>query len=355
MAAFRVDRPYKYKKKGFLFWITLFLAFLIIATATMAFGLRTWYHSNLQPLSLQETSETIVMIPVGTTAQEIAELLEEKNLIRSSMVFDWYTRLNNLRNQLQAGTYKFKSSESVQQIVQRLVAGDIATDLVTILPAQRLDQVKVDFIEAGFSSEEVNAAFDASLYKNHPVLRDKPESATLEGYLYPESFSRTSDTKVEDIIRASLDETAKVLTEELRSALAQKGLSVHQAIILGSIVEREVSKSEDRPIVAQVFLTRLERGIKLGSDPTALYGALLAGLEPTVFTDTPYNTRIYAGLPPGPINNVTEESLLALANPSDTDYLFFVSGDDGNTYFSKTLEQHEALTAKHCIELCKSY
>lgn len=352
MATFRVDQ--QRKKRGLKFWLKALLAVLLIAAISTIIGVRNWYYSSLNPLSNDENA-VVVVIEAGATAQEIGDLLEDNQIIRSASAFDWYTRLNNYRDQLQAGGYSFSPSETVPQIVKRLIDGDIATDLVTILPAQRIDQIKASLIIAGYTRDEVNEAFDARLYVDHPALKYKPETANLEGYLYPESFQRSSNTSLQDIIRASLDETAAVLTPQLRSDLAEQALTVHQAIILASIVEREVSKLEDRPIVAQVFLTRLKRGIMLGSDPTALYGALIAGIDPTVFADTPYNTRIYTGLPPGPINNISAESLEAIAYPADTDYIFFVSGDDGNTYFSRTLQEHEALTAKHCIELCRSY
>ena len=95
--------------------------------------------------------------------------------------------------------------------------------------------------------------------------------------------------------------------------------------------------------------------MRLGSDSTAIYGAAVNGLELAIFADTPYNTRIYSGLPPGPISNISQQSLDAVANPSDTQYLYFVSGDDGKTYFAETLAEHEANTAKYCIELCKLF
>jgi UPF0755 protein len=281
--------------------------------------------------------------------------LQEKGLIKSAFSFDIYTRINNNRGKLQAGGYKFTPSQSVPEIVEHLVNGDVATDLFTILPAQRLEQIRASFIESGYSQTEVQQAFKPENYANHRALVGKPAGAGLEGYLYPDSYQISDQTTVEEIVTASLDEMADALTAEVRAKYEQEGLSIFEAITLASIVEREVSNSDERAIVAQVFLKRYKAGIMLGSDPTALYGALLVGIEPSVFADTPYNTRLYVGLPPGPINNVSKASLEAVAFPADTDYLFFVSGDDGKTYFSNTLEEHEALTAQHCIELCKSY
>lgn len=311
-----------------------------------------WYKTNLEPVS-SSMDEIIITVPIGSTAPEIGNILEVKGLIKSSFSFEIYVRLNDYRNKLQAGGYKFMPSQSVQEIVRHLVDGDVATDLLTILPAQRIDQIKLLFVKAGYDPTVVNEALKPENYQNHPALKGKPVSASLEGYLYPDSYQITSTTTVKQLIAASLDEMALALTPDLQKKFEAQGLSNYQAITIASIVEKEVSNPDDRPVVAQVFLKRYREGIMLGSDVTAFYGADVAGLEQSVFADTPYNTRIYTGLPPGPISNVSKGSLEAVANPAQTDYLFFVAGDDGITYFSKTLAEHEALTAKHCIELCR--
>ena len=144
----------------------------------------------------------------------------------------------------------------------------------------------------------------------------------------------------------------KRLTPDVRAAFTKKGFTVHQGVILASIVEQEVSNTTDRPVVAQVFLKRLQDGMQLGSDVTAFYGAIIAGKAPSVNYDSPYNTRIHDGMPPGPISNVSTSSLQAVATPANTDYVYFVAGDDGKTYFSHTLDEHEALTEQHCKKLC---
>ncbi len=321
---------------------------LIIGVVISVFS---WYTISLRPLSSSQ-EEIIITIPVGATVEQIGVNLQSNGVIRSSKAFDWYIRLKGFRGQMQAGGYKFTPSQSVEEIVRNIADGRVATDLVTILPAQRLDQLEASFLVAGYSHEEVLNSLNPANYAGHPALADKPADASLEGYLYPESFQRSSTTKLDTVIGASLDEMAKALTPELKSAFQKQGLTVHQAVILASIVEKEVSNSQDRPIVAQVFLKRYKSGIMLGSDVTAFYGAKIVDAEPSVTFDSPYNTRIYSGLPPGPINNVGAESLRAVAFPADTDYLYFVSGDDGKTYFSYTLAEHESLTAQHCIELC---
>jgi UPF0755 protein len=351
MAAFHINRQQAHKKR-FSFIKLLFIVVFLLAA--LIAGTLIWYQNSLEPVS-DSTEEVVVTIEVGATTSDIAMLLENKGLIRSETSFSIYTRFNDFRGKMQAGGYKISPSLSTQEIVNKLVSGDVATDLFTILPAQRIDQVRAAFVSDGYTVDEINTALDAENYEGHPALEGKPAESNLEGYLYPNSYQKTETTAAEEIVRSALDEMAEALSPEIKAEFEKKNLSTFEAITLASIVEREVNNSADRAIVAQVFLKRYQEGISLGSDPTALYGALLFGLEPTVFTDTPYNTRIYTGLPPGPINNVSTASLMALAYPADTDYLFFVSGDDGKTYFSNTLSEHEALTAEHCIELCNSY
>jgi UPF0755 protein len=351
MAAFHVHRQHNHKNLS-AWWLLLVIPFfsIIIAVVLSYF----WYQNSLKPVS-DSNEEIVLTVNVGESAPEIGEALYDKGLIRSSFAFDIYTRLNDYRNNLQAGGYKFTPSQSTQEIVQSIVDGDVATDLITILPAQRLDQIRASFISAGYTADETDKALDINNYLESPVVKYIPKGGTLEGYLYPDSYQRTTNTRLETIVAASLEEMNRSLTPDLIAEYEKQGLSVNDAVILASIVEREVNNPEDRIKVAQVFLKRYKEGIMLGSDPTALYGALVAGIEPSVFADTPYNTRIYTGLPPSPINNVSVQSLRAVAFPADTEYLFFVSGDDGKTYFSYTLEEHEANTAQHCIVLCNSY
>ncbi len=352
---FRHDKTVRSKSRFKKWLLIVIVALFLIAGGTVLAGMR-WYSNNIAPLSSTDSSEKIFSVREGDTEAQIAQGLERAGIIRSAAAYQLYARLSNVHGSAQVGSYKLSASMSVEQISITLMEGKVAVDLITILPAQRLDQIKKSFIEAGYSQEEVDQALDPDAYGDHPALVDKPPLASLEGYLYPESFQRTANTPLKSIIIQSLDQTAMMFTDKIMQDLkASHNLDTFQALTLASIVEREVSNPDDRTKVAQVFLKRYREGIALGSDPTALYGALMADIDPSVSADTPYNTRIYAGLPPGPINNVSFESLKAVAYTASTDFLFFVSGDDGKTYFSRTQAEHEALTAQHCIELCKSY
>lgn len=327
---------------------------LILILGGVVYSVRRLYVANLQPVSAAQKAQQVT-VPIGSSVKEIALILKEADLIRETWAFEWYVRNNNLREKMQAGTYSLRPNQSVPEIATILTQGKVATDMVTILPAQRLDQIRTALINSGFKEADVDEALKPELYAGHPALVDKPEGANLEGYLYPETFHKTATTKPEAIIRLSLDETQARLTPDVRAGIVKQGLTVHQGIILASIIEQEVSNPDDKKVVAQVFLKRLREDMALESDPTAHYGAILAGAEPTLQFDSPYNTYKIKGLPPGPISNVGSASLLAVANPAAGDYLYFVAGDDGKTYFSRTLAEHESLTRQHCKKLCQSY
>ncbi len=333
-------------------WVIVVISLVFaLVVAGAAFSVREVYLHNLRPVNASQHTVSIT-VPRGASVHDITLLLQQKGLIRSVWAFEWYVRSKEVRDELQAGTYELRPSQSVPEIVDVLTQGRIAKGLVTILPAQRLSQIRERLIDSGFSTADVDKALQPDQYSSHPALVDKPASASLEGYLYPDSFEKTSDTKPETIIRASLDEMAKQLTPELRAAINSQGLTTYQGITLASIVEKEVSKPEDRAIVSQVFYRRLRNDMVLGSDVTVLYGSLQATGKADLTYDSPYNTHLHVGLPPGPISNVSAVSLNAVAHPSNTDFLYFVTGDDGVTYFSHTLDEHNANVAAHCQQLC---
>lgn len=338
------------------FFVLVFIG-LIIAVISV----RQHYVANLQPVSTSAESQ-LVAVESGSSAKQIGAQLKKAGLIRDATVFEWYVRNHDVRDKLQAGSYYLRPNMNVPEIIGILTQGKVASDLLTILPGKRVDQIKEAFVKAGYSKPEVDAAFNPDIYKDHPALSDKPAGASLEGYLYPDSYAKTATTKPETIIRQSLDVMQKHLTPDVRAGFVKQGLTVHEGVSLASIVEKEVSKASDRPTVAQVFVLRLQSRIELGSDVTALYGAIVDGLDlPSdsaaatsigIAHNSPYNTRMHPGLPPGPISNVSVTSLRAVAFPASTDYLFFVAGDDGTTYFSHTLQEHEANAQAYCHKLC---
>lgn len=327
--------------------IVLGLALLGIVAA------RTLYYRGLEPVSSSQET-TIFTVEQGATVKDVAQSLEDKKLIRSAWAMELYMHSKQLTEKLLAGTYALSPSEGTQSIVRTMTKGEVTTRLVTILPGKRIDQVRAGLINDGFDPDAVDAALNPARYADLPVVATiKPANVnTLEGLLWPESFQRDSSTTPEMIIRQSLTEMNEQLTTDVQADFAKQGLNTYEGITLASILIQEVNNPADQAQAAQVFLKRLRSGISLGSDVTARYGAIAAGRAPSLTYDSPYNTLLHKDLPPTPISTISKQSLDAAAHPASTDWLFFVAGDNGTTYFSKTNEEHEALSQKYCHKLC---
>ncbi len=329
---------------------------VLVILAALAFGgmiiARHIYNDGLLPVSSSQQTQ-IFTVPKGSSVKHIADQLQDLHLIRSSWAFQLYVQRQDLSDRLQAGTYALSPSQGIPEIVQTMTKGKVATRLVTILPGRRIDQVRADLINDGFAPADVDAALNPAQYTDLPALAYKPaEINTLEGLLWPDSYQRQPDTDPAVIIRESLVAMGEHLTTDVQAGFAAEGLTTYRGLILASIVIQEVNKPSDQAQAAQVFLSRLKSGSVLGSDVTARYGAIAAGRAPNLEYDSPYNTLIHNDLPPTPISTINSTSLEAVLHPAGTDWLYFVAGDDGTTYFSHTLQEHEALSQQHCHKLC---
>lgn len=324
---------------------------IVVALAGIVMA-RSLYHKGLGPVS--SSQETVIFtVEQGSNVKQIAQKLEDKKLIKSAWAMELYIHSKQLSEKLLAGTYALSPSEGTPSIVRTLTKGEVATRLVTILPGKRIDQVRAGLINDGFDPDAVDEALQPNKYADLPVMAFKPAHVnTLEGLLWPESFQRDGSTTPEMIIRQSLVAMGEQLTPEIQAKFVRQGLSTYDGIILASIIIQEVGRPADQAQAAQVFYSRLKTGMTLGSDPTAKYGAILAGKAPSLTYDSPYNTALHKGLPPTPISTINAPSLTAAANPATTDWLYFVAGDDGVTHFSRTLQEHEALVEKYCTKLC---
>lgn len=315
---------------------------------------RYYYHRDLQAVSNSQQVQ-VFTVEKGSGVKSIAFDLKKDKLIRSEWAFQLYVRKNDLASKLQAGTYALSPSQDTQEIVKTLTGGRVSTRLVTILPGRRVDQVRADFINYGFAPAAVDAALDPARYSDIAIMAIKPaDITTLEGLLWPDSFQKGPETDPADIIRQSIEETGQKMTPDIQAAFAAEGLTPYQGLVLASIVVQEVNKPADQAQAAQVFLSRLKGGTMLGSDVTARYGSIKNLGYPSLTYDSPYNTHLHTGLPPTPISSINESALNASAHPAGTNWLFFVTGDDGTTYFSHTLEEHQALTSKYCLKLCSN-
>jgi UPF0755 protein len=335
--------------KSWPFVMALIIMALLIASVVSA---QMYYLSQLRPVS-KSTVAQIVTINSGSSLNDIATMLQKEQLIRSSWAMQWYVHVKNLSSSLQAGTYSFTPSDGTTKIVTILTHGKVDSRLITILPGQTIAQIRAAFINNGFSPASVDAALQLDQYNDIPLMKFVPAGVTtLEGMMWPDSYQHTANTDASIIVREAIQAMSDEITPQVQTAFAAEGLTPYQGITLTSIVTKEVSKPTDQTQVAQVFLLRLKQGMKLGSDVTALYGAGVAGYGTDLTYDSPYNTLIHTGLPPTPISTITKNALAATTSPAATTWLYFVTGDDGTTYFSHTFEEHQALAAQYCHKLC---
>lgn len=228
----------------------------------------------------------------------------------------------------------------------------------TILPGETVRDVRKKLIEVGYESTEVDVALSADY--DFDFLKDRPTGASLEGYLYGETYEFYQTATAKEVVSKFLEGMGAVIAENrLSEKYAERGLTLFQGVTLASIVQKEAPGPE-MATVAQVFLSRLNYGWKLGSDVTVTYALDLIDPERTTYTDhaaalevdSCYNTRKNVGLPCGPIANPGLTALLAVAEPTDTSYLYFLTGDDGMMYYSYTEAEHNRNAAEHCKELC---
>lgn len=321
---------------------------LVVVSMTALVGAYSW---SLSPKDSASTGKIRVIVASGETVVDIAHQLKQADLIRSETSFRIYSELTNTKNRLQAGAYALSKNLSVADIIDHMSTGKTDEFNVFIAPGLTLKQQYDKKLEGslaaqGFSNTEISAAFNTS-YSN-AVLASRPAGMSLEGYIYPDTYRIAADDNLSVVIIKSLDEFETVIKENgIEQKLAARGLSLHQGITLASIVQKEASNPQDQRQIAQVFYSRMAAGMELGSDVTFKYAASLLGVEPKISLDSPYNTRLYKGLPPGPIANFNLSALLAVATPAEGDYLYFVADAEGNTHYARTLDEHNANVQKY--------
>lgn len=342
------NNPEPRRRKKLIWWILGSIAVLVVA---LVLGAVAWYKVSLRPVAPGDKGRERVEIASGMSPKDIGELLEENKLIRSQLAFDIYTRLSDTRGKLQAGVYSLSPSESMEAIVDHIVSGKSDQFSITFLPGATLAENREALVKAGYSESDVDAALNKTY--DSPLLAGKPRGANLEGYIYGETYTFDSSATPEQILEKTFDTFYQVVKEEnLIAAFKKQKLTLYQGITLASIIQREVPNAKDQKQVAQIFLKRYREDMPLGSDVTAYYGADLEGVERAVTVDTPYNTRMHKGLPPGPIGAPGLTALQAVANPAKGDYVYFLSGDDDVTYYARTDAEHEANIRDHCQIKC---
>ncbi len=297
-------------------------------------------------------------LPDGRSAEDIGSDLQKLGIIKSGSQFEFLVSLMGLQSSLSTGDYLLKKNSSALTIVRELTVKDAVPVLkVTFPEGIRIEEMAVIAEEAGFGTREefLAAAADAQV---PPGFEDAfPEGSTLQGYLFPDTYIMPVGSTPAQLIQYMLNTFQLRFSPELRAAAALHGLDPHQALTLASIVEREAVRPEERARIAGVFYNRLAENDALGADPTVQFAVSLVTGSVEAYgywkkeltledldLDSPYNTRKFPGLPPGPITNPGLASIEAVANPEATDYYYFVAdakADDGSHRFAVTFNEHE--------------
>jgi len=286
------------------------------------------------------TSTSIIEIPRGSSLKKIGNILKENDLIRDKNIFLLSAYINGKANTLQAGEYEIKVGSRLETIINKIANGDVYLRQVTIPEGKSIRETAEIFDKNGFADKNdfIKLATDSEFAEK---LAGK-KIPTLEGYLYPDTYSFPKSMNTEDII-ASMVNNFKNIYENLSNENNIR-LSDHQVVILASMIEKETGAASERENISAVFHNRLRKGMRLECDPTVIYGmgeSYNGNIrKKDLLTKTPYNTYQIYGLPAGPIANPGKDSLDAALNPSDVNYLFFVSKGDGSHYFSSDYRSH---------------
>ena len=301
---------------------------LLIAAGYLTYGL-------LLPVAMPQAK--LVQLRPGSSTRHIANELKDAAIIRSVPAF---LLLHYWRVQpLKAGEYLFDRRANALEVYDRLARGDIYVHTLVIPEGYNLWDIATAMDTAGLATRNEFlqiATQDVSL-----IADLDPTAKSLEGYLFPDTYAFTRTQ--------SLPEMVAVMVRRFRQNARALGLvsDVHRVVTMASIVEKETAAPEERPLIASVYYNRLTRRMAFGADPTVVYAALLAGRytgvihESNLQSDSPYNTYKNRGLPPGPIANPGRASLAAAMHPAQTDYLYFVSDNNGHHRFARTAEEHD--------------
>lgn len=283
-----------------------------------------------------------VRVDAGMSARAIGQRLEDLRLIRSASLFAVAAQWHGIAGRLEAGNYRLDGHRSMGRLLDDLLEAPVETVHLTVPEGLTRQEVAGLLERRGLAD---SAAFVWATESESLITRLGVAAPTLEGYLFPETYFLAPDLGEEEIARHMVAEFYRVFADSLFERLEVIDLTLHQAVTLASIVEREARVAQERPVISSIFLRRLRLNRRLESCATVEYALGVHKLHLTsedLRVRSPYNTYLVDGLPPGPIGNPGSASLIATLYPTETDYLYFVARGDGTHEFSRTNAEHES-------------
>lgn len=360
--------------------LKVFALSLAIVVAIVGIGTAVMYNKLFAPVDSRSTEQIEVIIPNGSSLTKISQILYDSGIIKNKTVFKYYADFTDMGSKLQAGTYKLTKAMTFQDIITELqkgtggapvvkctIAEGLTIDGLTKMDGTHQNGIAEIFLEKdGITDAEAfkklcvtGESFDDYWFIEQAIAENEKDGNNrdyvLEGYLFPDTYFVYADGTNSAAIRKQLDAFKNVFTSDYQKRAQELGMTVDEVVTLASIIERE-GKTQDFKKISAVFHNRLKKDMTLGSCATLQY---IHKVNKYVFTaeernvDSPYNTYKYKGLPTGPISNPSKNAIEAALYPDEgylqEGYLYFCLGDPatGETVFAKTLEEHEANTAKY--------
>ena len=338
-------------------WLYRRTLFALVALVVIVAGSWLWFRRELSRPHAHAMAGQIITIEPHASTAAIVEQLHRAGVLAHEMPLLIWLRVFERDRLLKAGDYEFQSPISARDAIGKLLRGDVATRQFTIPEGfNQFDIMRVLAALPGLKQPPPAKPEDlVTLLRNTILVADlDPAAATLEGYLFPDTYDYTASATREQLIELMVKRFRKVFTPEMRNRAAESGMTLREVVTLASLIEKEAKVDSERELISSVFHRRLKLGMALDCDPTLIYAALIEGryrgkiYQSDLDHDSPYNTYKHTGLPPGPIASPGRRSLEAALHPADTSYLFFVvdaSRNDGSHKFSASASDHEKAVA----------
>lgn len=340
--------------------IIIFLSVLFVGTVAAGYFFNEFYFKK----PAVGVALMAFTVEKGDSVKKISNNLKADGIIKNAFVFEIYVRLIQAEDIFQAGDYKLLPGENINSIVKEMTAINIKENTFTLIEGWTLKDTAKYLVDKKIISREGDwydligrpavdyrkTKVDFSGGWKYDFLADKPAYASLEGYIYPDTYFVLAEAGTKGLIKKALDNFDRKLTPDLRTEIQRQGKTIFQVVTMASVVEKEVRGYEDRQKVADIFWRRVKMGMPLGADSTINY-ITQSGRDRSTYDDlkidSPWNTYKYAGLPLGPICSPSIEAIRAAIYPTSNNYLYFLTDKNGAVHFAKTAAEHNANRARY--------